>query len=87
MKEEPDKKPPKMHDLFIDIGVTNREEAQKLVRIGDPITLVDEFQLLRGDLAISRAFDNRVGTFAAGLVGQANGSGGRGHRLSSLKEA
>src|SRR5437773_554983 len=64
MKEEPDKKPPKMHDLFIDIGVTNREEAQKLVRIGDPITLVDEFQLLRGDLAISRAFDNRVGTFA-----------------------
>src|SRR5437762_10438624 len=64
MKEEPDKKPPKIHDLFIDIGVANRDEAQKLVRVGDPITLEDEFQLLRGDLAISRAFDNRVGTFA-----------------------
>jgi len=64
MKEEGEKKPPKIHDLFIDIGVANREEAQGLVRIGDPITLVDDFQLLRGDLAISRAFDNRVGTFA-----------------------
>jgi len=64
MKEEGEKKPPKMHDLFIDIGVANREEAQKMARIGDPITLVEEFQLLRGDLAISRAFDNRIGTFA-----------------------
>jgi putative aminopeptidase FrvX len=62
--EEKDQKPPKIHDLFIDIGVANREEAQEIVRIGDPITLVDEFELLRGHLAISRAFDNRVGTFA-----------------------
>jgi endoglucanase len=64
MKDEGEKKPPKIHDLFIDIGAPNREEARKLVRIGDPITLVDEFQLLRGDLAISRGFDNRIGTFA-----------------------
>jgi putative aminopeptidase FrvX len=34
------------------------------VRVGDPITLTDQFELLRNDLAISRAFDNRVGTFA-----------------------
>jgi len=34
------------------------------VRVGDPITLADEFELLRGDLAIARAFDNRIGTFA-----------------------
>src|ERR1051325_1406795 len=64
MKEEGEKKAPKIQDLFIDIGAPNRDEAQSLVRIGDPITLVDDFQLLRGDLAISRAFDNRVGTFA-----------------------
>src|SRR5216117_1423074 len=63
-EDEKEPKPPKMHDLFIDIGVANREETQKLVRIGDPITLVDEFELLRGELAISRAFDNRIGTFA-----------------------
>ena len=39
MKEEKDSKPPKIHDLFIDIGVAGRKEAEKLVRIGDPITL------------------------------------------------
>jgi putative aminopeptidase FrvX len=64
MKEEKDPKPPKIHDLFIDIGVSSRKEAEKLVRVGDPITLVDEFDLLRNDLAVARAFDNRIGTFA-----------------------
>ena len=64
MKEEKDPKPPKIHDLFIDIGVASRMEAETLVRIGDPITLTDEFELLRNDLAVARAFDNRIGTFA-----------------------
>jgi len=64
MKEEKEAKTPKIHDLFIDIGVTSRKEAEALVRIGDPITLVDEFDLLRNDLAVARAFDNRIGTFA-----------------------
>jgi len=61
-----DEKPkvPKMHDLFIDIGVGSRKEAEKLVQIGDPITLTDEFDVLRNGLAVARAFDNRIGTFA-----------------------
>jgi endoglucanase len=32
--------------------------------VGDPITLVDPFELLRNGLAVARAFDNRIGTFA-----------------------
>ncbi len=64
MREEKDPKPPKIHDLFIDIGAGSRQDAEKLVRIGDPITLADEFDLLRNDLAVARAFDNRIGTFA-----------------------
>ena len=64
MKEEKDPKPPKIHDIFIDIGAGDRAAAEKLVRIGDPITLTDEFDVLRGDLAVARAFDNRIGTFA-----------------------
>jgi putative aminopeptidase FrvX len=64
MKADPDRKAPKIEDLFIDIGVSSRREAEGLIRIGDPITLTDQFELLRNDLAISRAFDNRVGTFA-----------------------
>jgi len=34
------------------------------VRIGDPVTLTDEFEVLHGDIAVARAFDNRIGTFA-----------------------
>jgi endoglucanase len=64
MREEKDPKPPKIHDLFIDIGAGSRKEAEKLVQIGDTITLADEFDLLRNDLAVARAFDNRIGTFA-----------------------
>jgi putative aminopeptidase FrvX len=63
-KQDGDPKPPKIHELFIDIGAGNRRQAEALVRIGDPITLADEFDLLRNDLAVARAFDNRIGTFA-----------------------
>jgi endoglucanase len=62
--ETKERKLPEMHDLFIDIGADDRKAAEKLVRVGDPITLVDEFELLRDGLAIARAFDNRIGTFA-----------------------
>ena len=63
-KEDKESKPPKMHEIFIDLGVKGRKEAQKLVQIADPITISAEFDLLRNDLAIARAFDNRIGTFA-----------------------
>src|SRR5690349_16644246 len=76
-KAEGDPKPPKIHDIFIDIGAPTRKEAEKLVRTGDPITLTDEFDLLRNDLAVARAFDNRIGTFAVAealrLLKQSNG--------------
>ena len=63
-KLEGEPKLPKIHDIFIDIGVGSRKEAEQLIRVGDPITLTDEFDILRGDLAVARAFDNRIGTFA-----------------------
>jgi putative aminopeptidase FrvX len=64
-KQEDDKsKPPKIHDLFMDIGAANRKEAEERVRVGDPVTLADEFDWLREDLVVARAFDNRIGTFA-----------------------
>jgi len=64
MKEEKDPKPPKMHELFVDLGARGRKEAEKLVQIGDPITISADFDVLREDLAVARAFDNRIGTFA-----------------------
>jgi endoglucanase len=64
IKGQKERKAPEWGDLFVDIGVGSRKEAEKLVQIGDPLTLVDEFDVLRGDLAVARAFDNRIGTFA-----------------------
>jgi len=63
-KQDGDPKPPKIHEIFIDIGVSSRQEAEKIVRIGDPITLADGFDILRDDLGVARAFDNRIGMFA-----------------------
>jgi len=63
-KMDGERKLPKMEDLFIDIGVSSKREAERIVRIGDPMTLTDQFELLRNDLAIARAFDNRIGTFS-----------------------
>ncbi len=57
-------KVPKIHEIFVDIGADSCKAAEKLIRVGDPITLNDQFELLRGDLAVARAFDNRVGTWA-----------------------
>jgi endoglucanase len=64
MKEEKEPKAPKIHDIFIDIGVSSRKEAEGLVQVGDPLTLADEFDVLRNDLVVARAFDNRIGTFS-----------------------
>lgn len=63
-KDEKDKKVPEISDLFIDIGTSSKKETLKLVQIGDPITLTDEFDILRGNIVVARAFDNRIGTFA-----------------------
>ncbi len=62
--DEEDPKPPKIPDLFIDIGASDRKEAARFVEVGDPVTLSDQFDVLRNELVIARAFDNRIGTFA-----------------------
>src|SRR3984957_15006565 len=45
-KNDGDARTPKIHDLFIDIGVGSAKQAEKLVQVGDPITLDDQFKLL-----------------------------------------
>lgn len=58
-KENKDKLIPKM---YIDIGAKNKEEAKKLVSIGDMATFVGDFYKT-GDAVISKAIDNRVGCY------------------------
>ncbi len=57
-------KVPPIHELFVDIGAKDRKTAQKLVRIGNPVTANNEFEMLRDDIAISRVFDNRIGSWS-----------------------
>ncbi len=61
--QEGEAKLPKIHEVMLDLGVSSRAEAEALVRVGDPVTYSDGFEILRGEIAVARAFDNRVGLF------------------------
>lgn len=63
LEEEERKKKPELKDLWIDIGASNREEAEKVVSLGDVVTFQYEFQMLLGDRATARGFDNKMGSF------------------------
>jgi len=54
---------PAWKDIYVDIGVTSKEEALKLVQIGDPITFASDFEFLNDELLTARALDNRIGGF------------------------
>lgn len=62
MEEEERKKPVKVEDMFIDIGVKSQEEAQKQgIDVGTPITIDRDFTTFFGSRVTGKAFDNRVG--------------------------
>jgi putative aminopeptidase FrvX len=53
---------PDEQHLFIDIGVSGRNEAHDLgVRVGDVITYFDHFRILNKKYFLGRALDNRIG--------------------------
>jgi len=56
----------KLDSMFIDIGATSKEEAEKGfgVRIGDPVAPLSEFiRVGRGTVVVGKALDDRIGTF------------------------
>jgi len=55
----------KSNDLWIDIGVADREAALERVAVGDPIVIDAGLIHLHGDRYVSRAMDNRTGAFVA----------------------
>ena len=69
-------KVPEIHSMHIDIGVSSRKEAEKLVGIGDSVTYSAEFQELAGGRFVARGCDNRIGAWAAA----------EGLRIASLKK-
>ena len=63
-KQEERKKPIKMEELFIDIGIANADEVKKIVSVGDYIILKQECIAFKGNKRIcSKSFDDRAGCF------------------------
>ena len=62
-REEDRKKVPEMHEFFVDLCLPADVVKQK-VRIGDPVTLVQEFSEI-GDCVSGKCMDNRVAAFVA----------------------
>jgi putative aminopeptidase FrvX len=56
----------KLDSMFIDIGASSREAAEKEfgVRIGDPVAPLSPFTIVKGgNVIMGKAFDDRIGTF------------------------
>ncbi len=54
------KKAPKKDALYIDIGVSSKQEAEKYVRVGDSGIIDSDFEII-GDKIKAKAIDDRVG--------------------------
>lgn len=57
------KKVPELKDLWIDIGVKDRDEAKQVVSVGDPVTFELGLRKLRNNLAAAPGMDNKVGAW------------------------
>jgi putative aminopeptidase FrvX len=78
--EEERKKPPELKQLHIDIGAKDGDDARSRVRVGDVAVIAGEPVEFPNGRLVSRALDNRVGTFVAletaRLVAEAGGAPG-----------
>ncbi len=60
-KPEERKKSLKTEELYIDIGAKSREEAEKIVNLGDYISFNTKYHEIGEECVKGKAFDNRVG--------------------------
>ena len=56
-------KQPAWKDIYVDIGVSSKEEALELIQVGDPITYSSDLEYLNDDILTGRALDNRIGGY------------------------
>lgn len=61
LTDEERKQVPKMKDLWLDVGAADKEEAAKLVRVGDSVTVELGFNQMPNDRAVSPAMDDKSG--------------------------
>jgi putative aminopeptidase FrvX len=58
----------KLEAQYIDIGASDRKEAESLVRVGDPVTFSSELVHLQGGRVTARGFDDKAGSFVVAEV-------------------
>ncbi len=58
----------KMEDIWVDIGAKDKEDAEKLVAVGDIITFCSQIEELSEHRIVSKATDNKVGVYVAAAV-------------------
>lgn len=63
LTEEERKRVPKIQDLWIDIGASNKEEAEKAVRVGDAATVELAYRELLDDKIAAVATDDKAGVW------------------------
>jgi putative aminopeptidase FrvX len=61
MTPEERKKVPEFTDVWVDVGFKTKDEAEQVVRHGDPVTFALGYRDLRNRLAASPAMDDKVG--------------------------
>lgn len=61
LTEEEKKKEVRVQDLYVDLGLPGKKAAKR-VRVGDPVTLVQQF-IPVGDLVSGKALDDRLGLY------------------------
>jgi len=62
-EEEAQKKPYRIEDMFIDIGASSREEAERMVKLGDGCTFATDYSETEGGMIRAKALDDRAGCF------------------------
>lgn len=58
----------KLEAQYIDIGASDRKEAESLVRVGDPVTFSSGLVHLQGGRVTARGFDDKAGSFVVAEV-------------------
>lgn len=57
------KQVPEMKNMWIDIGATSKKEAEKLVKVGDPVSFRSNFRMLSKNRVMSKGLDDKIGAF------------------------
>jgi putative aminopeptidase FrvX len=65
LKKEQQKAAVELDGLHIDVGAADRDRAQELIRIGDPVVIAADPVAVDGGRLVSRSMDNRLGAYVA----------------------